>query len=107
MAPFIPLSFWQGIVGKFMYFLPVTLIITLLASLLVAYIINPVFAVDFMSKEHPSAESKSDNKKFIKNTRNWAIIIGKLFDFWLWIWEFDVVVLFVVCFASFLAEKSH
>lgn len=76
IAPFIPLAFWQGIVGKFMYFLPVTLIITLLASLLVAYIINPVFAVDFMSKEHPSAESKSDNKKFIKNTRNWAIIIG-------------------------------
>jgi multidrug efflux pump subunit AcrB len=48
LAPFIPLAFWKGIVGKFMFFLPVTLIITLLASLLVAYIINPVFAVDFM-----------------------------------------------------------
>ncbi len=48
LAPFIPLVFWQGIIGKFMYFLPVTLIISLLASLFVAYIINPVFAVDFM-----------------------------------------------------------
>lgn len=57
LAPFVPLAFWQGIVGKFMFFLPVTLIITLLASLLVAYIINPVFAVDFM------AHSNEDHSK--------------------------------------------
>ncbi|HYG53645.1 MAG TPA: efflux RND transporter permease subunit, partial [Flavobacteriales bacterium] len=51
LAPFIPLAFWDGVIGEFMFYLPVTLIVTLLASLLVAYIINPVFAVDFM-KEH-------------------------------------------------------
>ncbi|MFQ3575368.1 MAG: efflux RND transporter permease subunit [Cytophagales bacterium] len=51
LAPFIPLAFLPGIVGKFMFFLPVTLIITLLASLFVAFIINPVFAVSFMRKE--------------------------------------------------------
>lgn len=51
LAPFIPLAFWPGMIGKFMFFLPVTLIVTLLASLFVAYIINPVFAVDFM-KSH-------------------------------------------------------
>jgi multidrug efflux pump len=56
LAPFVPLLFWKGIIGKFMYFLPVTLIVTLLASLLVAYIINPVFAVDFM-KPHEHGES--------------------------------------------------
>jgi len=48
LAPFVPLVFWGGIFGKFMHFLPVTVIITLTASLLVAYIINPVFAVWFM-----------------------------------------------------------
>lgn len=48
LAPFIPLAFWPGMIGKFMFFLPITLIVTLLASLFVAYIINPVFAVDFM-----------------------------------------------------------
>ncbi len=48
LAPFIPLAFWSGIIGKFMFFLPITLITTLLASLVIAYIINPVFAVDFM-----------------------------------------------------------
>jgi len=52
LAPFVPLAFWGGIIGKFMYFLPITLIITLLASLVVAYIINPVFAVDFMRPHH-------------------------------------------------------
>jgi multidrug efflux pump len=51
LAPFFPLVFWGGIFGKFMHFLPVTIIITLTASLLVAYIINPVFAVWFMRRE--------------------------------------------------------
>ena len=41
LAPFFPLAFWPGIVGKFMFYIPVTLIITLFASLFVAYIINP------------------------------------------------------------------
>jgi multidrug efflux pump subunit AcrB len=48
LAPFVPLVFWGGIFGKFMHYLPVTIIITLTASLLVAYILNPVFAVWFM-----------------------------------------------------------
>lgn len=64
LAPFIPLAFWTGIIGKFMYFLPVTLIISLLASLFVAYIINPVFAVDFMTtKEVENQNHGKLNKK--------------------------------------------
>jgi multidrug efflux pump len=54
LAPFLPLLFWPGVIGDFMYYLPITLIVTLLASLLVAYIINPVFAVDFMKPHHDS-----------------------------------------------------
>lgn len=56
LIPFIPLAFWKGVIGSFMFFLPITLIITLLASLLVAYIINPVFAVDFM-KPHDAHDT--------------------------------------------------
>ncbi len=48
MAPFFPLVFWPGIIGKFMYYVPVIIIVTLAASLLVAYTMNPVFAVSFM-----------------------------------------------------------
>jgi multidrug efflux pump subunit AcrB len=62
VAPFMPLAFWDGIVGKFMYFLPVTLILTLLSSLLVAYIINPVFAVQFMKPEPETPEEIQTQK---------------------------------------------
>lgn len=62
LAPFIPLAFWKGVIGEFMVYLPITLIITLLASLLVAYIINPVFAVDFMKPDNPDQKPKADKR---------------------------------------------
>ena len=43
LAAFAPMVFWPGIVGEFMKFLPLTLIITLSASLFVALVIVPVF----------------------------------------------------------------
>ena len=66
LAPFVPLAFWPGVVGKFMVFIPVTLIITLFASLIVAYIINPVFAVDFM--KHENDDRPVALPKILKNT---------------------------------------
>jgi multidrug efflux pump len=65
LAPFFPLVFWPGIVGKFMHYLPVTLILTLFASLFVAYIINPVFAVTFMKHEYEGKVYKLRKKPFI------------------------------------------
>ena len=62
LAPFSPLAFWPGIVGQFMHYLPVTLIITLFASLFVAYIFNPVFAVSFMAHEYDS-DAKAEWKQ--------------------------------------------
>lgn len=73
LAPFVPLAFWSGVIGKFMFFLPVTLIITLTASLVVAYIMNPVFAVDFM-KPHDHGNAK----KFSKGTKITLVIMGAL-----------------------------
>ena len=64
LMPFIPLAFWPGIIGSFLFYLPVTLIITLVASLLVAYIINPVFAVSFM-KPH-DFDHENDKPRFTK-----------------------------------------
>ena len=42
VAAFAPMLLWPGIIGKFMSYLPLTLIVTLSASLFVALIINPV-----------------------------------------------------------------
>jgi multidrug efflux pump len=73
LAPFIPLAFWPGVIGKFMYFIPVTLIITLLASLVVAYIINPVFAVTFMRPNEEEVQTLS-RKSIFRNTGIIAIV---------------------------------
>ncbi|CAN5339613.1 efflux RND transporter permease subunit [soil metagenome] len=75
LAPFIPLAFWPGVIGKFMFFLPITLIVALLASLLVAYIINPVFAADFMTVHDHDHETKS---KFTRGYKITAVVFGSL-----------------------------
>jgi multidrug efflux pump subunit AcrB len=60
LAPFVPLAFWDSVIGKFMFYLPITLILVLIASLVVAFVINPVFAVSFMKPEdHEGDKRKS------------------------------------------------
>ena len=41
LAAFMPLVFWPGVVGEFMKFLPITLVVTLTGSLLMALIFVP------------------------------------------------------------------
>lgn len=79
LAPFVPLLFWPGIIGKFMIYLPTMLIFTLTASLIVAYIMNPVFAVDFMSHTEDHTEPKS---AIFKKPLLWVtVILGASLDF--------------------------
>ncbi|MEN9415504.1 MAG: hypothetical protein RLZ62_1808, partial [Bacteroidota bacterium] len=73
LAPFLPLVFWDGIFGKFMVYLPVTVIITLTASLLVAYIINPVFAVWFMGDPKREGTELPASKKRRRAILGYAI----------------------------------
>lgn len=58
LAAFIPLALWPGIMGEFMKYLPITLIIVLGSSLFVALVINPVLAVTFMKLEQKIATKK-------------------------------------------------
>lgn len=51
LAAFLPLAFWQDVVGEFMKYLPITLIIVLSSSLFVALVINPVMTSMFMKIE--------------------------------------------------------
>ena len=81
LSPFIPLAFWKGVIGKFMFFLPITLIVTLLASLLVAYIINPVFAVDFMKNEEEENRKKKFTKGNLVVTIIFIVLAGLLYAF--------------------------
>jgi CzcA family heavy metal efflux pump len=51
LCAFFPMLFWPGIMGEFMKFLPLTLIVTLTASLFVALVINPTLCGHFMSSK--------------------------------------------------------
>ncbi|MEP7230680.1 MAG: efflux RND transporter permease subunit [Ginsengibacter sp.] len=78
LAPFFPLLFWPGIIGKFMIYLPTMLIFTLTASLVVAFIMNPVFAVDFMNHSEHGTKRKSD---VFKRPIVWVLLgAGIIFD---------------------------
>jgi multidrug efflux pump len=70
LAPFFPLLFWKGLIGKFMIYLPTILILTLAASLIVAFIFNPVFAVSFMKPEGKEFEKP---KRFVFRNK-WFIV---------------------------------
>ncbi len=75
LAPFIPLAFWKGVIGEFMFYLPITLIVTLMASLLVAYIISPVFAVSFMK---PHSEDPTVKPKWTRGLKISCIILAAI-----------------------------
>lgn len=48
LAAFLPLAFWPGLMGDFMKYLPITLMVSLGSSLFVALVINPVFIATYM-----------------------------------------------------------
>lgn len=56
LAAFLPLAFWDDLVGEFMKFLPITLIIVLSSSLFVALVINPVLTALYMKVEDVSKD---------------------------------------------------
>lgn len=62
LAAFMPLIFWPGTTGQFMKYLPITLIATLSASLLMALVFVPVFG-SFFGK--PRALSKEQREQFV------------------------------------------
>jgi len=74
LAAFFPLALWEGIMGEFMKYLPITLIIVLTSSLLVALVIIPVVAATFIKEKDPNG----DNKKAYNRKRALMIAIGMM-----------------------------
>ncbi|MFM7310614.1 MAG: efflux RND transporter permease subunit, partial [Flavobacteriales bacterium] len=106
LAPFVPLAFWGGVIGKFMRFLPITLIITLTASLVVAYVINPVFAVDFMSHDHAPDKRKKRKRLLIVS----VVFIGLALIFYVagsfGMGNFLITLLLLYVFYYFVLERA-
>ena len=72
LAAFVPLAFWPGIMGSFMKYMPITLIIVLSSSLFIALIINPVFTSKYMK-----VDEKADDPEVRKRKRK-NVLIGVL-----------------------------
>jgi len=64
LAAFLPLVFWEGIMGEFMKYLPMTLIVVLTASLFVALVIVPVFAATFIKMENKLITPEKKRKMY-------------------------------------------
>lgn len=105
LAPFIPLLFWPGVVGKFMRNLPLTLITTLGASLFVAFVMNPVFAVTFMKRE------EGHNFVTLKDLRAWiiafiAVAVGGYLSRHFGIANFAVVIVLFILLYIFVLQYA-
>lgn len=59
LAAFLPLMFWPGLVGEFMKFLPLTLIATLTASLMMALIFVPTLGAAISRKPAAGANPET------------------------------------------------
>jgi multidrug efflux pump subunit AcrB len=84
LAAFLPLAMWPGIMGEFMKYLPITLIVVLSSSLFVALVITPVIASIFM--KHESEGKKPSLSRTLKIVGG-LVVSGVLFllakVFWL------------------------
>lgn len=76
LAAFFPLIFWDSLIGEFMSYLPITLIVVLTSSLFVALIIIPVVSSTLIKRENPE---KKPNKKRQLIIAVILIAIGLLF----------------------------
>jgi len=59
LSVFLPLLFWTGVVGEFMKYLPITVILTLSASLFMALIFIPVMGGVIGGRQPQSAHAKA------------------------------------------------
>ncbi|MFH2052324.1 MAG: efflux RND transporter permease subunit [bacterium] len=80
ICAFGPVVFWPGIMGEFMKYLPITVIITLAASLLVAMVFNPVLCSRFMGVPRTGDEGRLLGDRLIdiglrtyRPTLEWAL----------------------------------
>jgi len=78
LAAFSPMLFWPGIMGEFMSYMPLTLIVTLSSSLFVALVINPAMASLFMKVKNPETGKKKSLAEIAKAVERPAEIRGFL-----------------------------
>ena len=76
LAAFVPLALWPGIIGEFMQYLPITLMIVLGSSLFVALVITPVLLAVLMKTKNEERDPKKIIKLFVG-----VLVLGGVLSF--------------------------
>jgi len=76
VVAYIPLAVWPGMMGEFMQYLPMTVIVVLGASLVVSLVINPVLCLQYMR-----VDDIEKNPRRLRITSFILIGLGLLFAF--------------------------
>jgi multidrug efflux pump subunit AcrB len=104
LCAFAPLLLWPGIIGDFMSYLPVTLIIGLTASLVVALVFNPTLCAYFMKPPAEGQKRSQDEGAILQRYRRllrWALESGADHGTRGWFWRnWSLLVAFVACFSG-------
>lgn len=110
LAAFLPLAFWPGIVGSFMQYLPITLIIVLTSSLFVALVINPVLTSRLMKVDEKASTPelrKRKRRQVIFSTIGMAVLgliglaIGQT-----WAFNLAIIAIAITFFNFFLLRPA-
>jgi multidrug efflux pump subunit AcrB len=110
LAAFVPLGFWPGLVGEFMFYMPYTLIIVLSSSLFVALVINPVLTAAFMNIDE-KAEDRAARRRKTRNIIIAAVVmlvfaaIGHLTST-IWLRNLSIIAAFVTLLNFFLLRPG-
>ncbi len=75
LGGFLPMLFWPGIMGEFMFFFPLTLVLGLTASLFVAMVINPVLSARYQTAKRLVGDPHESSavKRFYRVLLVWAL----------------------------------
>ncbi|MFT6397509.1 MAG: multidrug efflux pump subunit AcrB [Bradymonadia bacterium] len=107
---FVPLMFWPGLMGEFMYYLPLTVVICLCSSLFIALVINPTLCSVFMAlpKEGEAKVGQDNELEAIPNNALYRIYGRVLRTAVRWPVAIVVasVMLFVGTFVAFAATSN-
>ena len=77
---YVPLFFWPGVIGKFMYFMPLTIFATVSSSLIVAYSFIPVLGVSFPRRKATKNKEMAYGKIQQAIIDRYEIMLNKVLD---------------------------
>ncbi len=100
LGAFAPLLFWPGLVGEFMSYLPLTLIVTLSSSLFVALVVIPTLCALFMRVE-------TSERRTMTREAKWAALGGTGLGLLLIAWANPLTAGLLVATAALLWTLHH